>query len=337
MKGDDVMILADKIMELRKKNGWSQEELAEKIGVSRQSVSKWESAQAVPDLNKILVLSEVFGVTTDYLLKDEMVEEEYLEMQQDVSEEVRHITMEQANEFMGLKQMTAPRIATGVALCILSPIMLIVLTGAAEMGILPVTFTEDRASMIGLIVLILFVASAVFLFITSGAKTHDYEFLDTEIIETAYGVNGMVREKQKRYRNIYIRNCALGVCFCILSVVPLFMTIFVADNGFMVCIGVGLLLCMIAVGVYLLVKTGIIWESYEKLLQEGEYNKETKRNKKRNELISSVYWTVVIAVYLGYSFVTFSWNKSWIIWPVAAILYGALIAVMNFIRNKNEN
>ena len=336
MKGEDVMILADKIMELRKKNGWSQEELAEKVGVSRQSISKWESAQAVPDLNKILVLSEVFGVTTDYLLKDEMVEEEYLEMQQDVSEEVRHITMEQANEFMGIKQMTAPRIAIGVALCILSPIMLIVLAGAAETGILPVSFTEERASMIGLIILILFVASAVFLFITSGSKTHDYEFLDTEIIETAYGVNGIVREKQNRYRNIYIRNCALGVCFCILSVVPLFMTIFVADNDFMACIGVGLLLCMIAVGVYLLVKTGIIWESYEKLLQEGEYNKETKRNKKKNELISSVYWAVVIAVYLGYSFVTFSWDKSWIIWPVAAVLYGALIAILNLIRSKEE-
>ena len=330
------MILADKIMELRKKNGWSQEELAEKIGVSRQSVSKWESAQAVPDLNKILVLSEVFGVTTDYLLKDEMVEEEYLEMQQDISEEVRHITMEQANEFMGLKQMTAPRIATGVALCILSPIMLIVLTGAAEMGILPVTFTEDRASMIGLIVLILFVASAVFLFITSGAKTHDYEFLDTEIIETAYGVNGMVREKQKRYRNIYIRNCALGVCFCILSVVPLFMTIFVADNEFMACIGVGLLLCMIAVGVYLLVKMGIIWESYEKLLQEGEYNKIAKRNNKKNELIGEIYWMIVAAIYLAYSFITFDWHKTWIVWPIAGVLFAALIAILNIIHNKEE-
>lgn len=330
------MILADKIMELRKKNGWSQEELAEKVGVSRQSVSKWESAQAVPDLNKILVLSEVFGVTTDFLLKDEMVEEEYLEMQQDVSEEVRHITMEQANEFMGLKQMTAPRIAIGVALCILSPIMLIVLSGAVEMGMLSVAFTEERASMIGLIILILFVASAVFLFITSGSKTHDYEFLDTEIIETAYGVNGMVREKQNRYRNIYIRNCALGVCFCILSVVPLFMTIFVADNDFMACIGVGLLLCMIAFGVYLLVKTGIIWESYEKLLQEGEYNKETKRNKKRNELISSVYWAVVTAVYLGYSFITFDWARSWIVWPIAGVLFAALIAILNLIRNKEE-
>ena len=48
------MILADKITELRKKRGWSQEELAEKVDVTRQSVSKWESAQSTPDLDKIL-------------------------------------------------------------------------------------------------------------------------------------------------------------------------------------------------------------------------------------------------------------------------------------------
>ena len=59
------MILADKIIRLRKKNGWSQEELAEKMNVSRQAVSKWESAQTVPDLEKILQLSGLFGVTTD--------------------------------------------------------------------------------------------------------------------------------------------------------------------------------------------------------------------------------------------------------------------------------
>ena len=66
------MILADKIMKHRKQNGWSQEELAEKMNVSRQAVSKWESAQSVPDLDKILKLSRIFGVTTDYLLKDEI-------------------------------------------------------------------------------------------------------------------------------------------------------------------------------------------------------------------------------------------------------------------------
>lgn len=65
------MNLADKIMAERKKKGWSQEELANQLGVSRQAVSKWESAGSTPDLQRILQLSDVFGVSTDYLLKDE--------------------------------------------------------------------------------------------------------------------------------------------------------------------------------------------------------------------------------------------------------------------------
>lgn len=59
------MILADKIIEERKRIGLSQEELAEKLNVSRQSVSKWEGAQSIPDINRIIMLAEIFGVTTD--------------------------------------------------------------------------------------------------------------------------------------------------------------------------------------------------------------------------------------------------------------------------------
>ena len=70
------MILADKITALRKKAGWSQEELAEQLGVTRQSVSKWEGAQSVPDMDKVVQMSRLFDVTTDFLLKDELSEEE---------------------------------------------------------------------------------------------------------------------------------------------------------------------------------------------------------------------------------------------------------------------
>lgn len=70
------MILADKITALRKKAGWSQEELAEQLGITRQSVSKWEGAQSVPDMDKVVQMSRLFGVTTDFLLKDELSEEE---------------------------------------------------------------------------------------------------------------------------------------------------------------------------------------------------------------------------------------------------------------------
>ena len=64
------MILAEKIAQLRKQKGWSQEELANRLQVSRQAVSKWEGGASIPDLDKILKLSALFEVTTDYLLKD---------------------------------------------------------------------------------------------------------------------------------------------------------------------------------------------------------------------------------------------------------------------------
>ena len=63
------MNMADRIQYLRKSKGISQEELADKVGVSRQAVSKWESEQSTPDLEKIIILSEFFEVTTDYILK----------------------------------------------------------------------------------------------------------------------------------------------------------------------------------------------------------------------------------------------------------------------------
>ena len=63
------MNLSDRIQYLRKVRGISQEGLAEKLGVSRQAVSKWESEQSMPDLDKIISMSDYFEVTTDYLLK----------------------------------------------------------------------------------------------------------------------------------------------------------------------------------------------------------------------------------------------------------------------------
>ena len=88
------MILADKITEERKRNGWSQEELAEKLGISRQAVSKWESAGSIPDLQRIIQLSELFGVSTDYLLKDEMDSSSYISTEVTEAEPVYRVSIE---------------------------------------------------------------------------------------------------------------------------------------------------------------------------------------------------------------------------------------------------
>lgn len=82
------MKLNEKIYTCRKKSGLSQESLAEKVGVSRQAISKWEIGTAVPELEKLVILSDIFGVTTDWLLKETAEEEKSAEEEDGKSEEV---------------------------------------------------------------------------------------------------------------------------------------------------------------------------------------------------------------------------------------------------------
>lgn len=70
------MGFSEKLQILRKRHGMSQEKLAEKLSISRQAVSKWESGQSTPDLEKLIMLSTIFGVSTDSLIKA-LIQQEY--------------------------------------------------------------------------------------------------------------------------------------------------------------------------------------------------------------------------------------------------------------------
>ena len=317
------MILADKIIDLRKKAGWSQEELAEKLGVSRQSVSKWEGAQSIPDMNKILQLSELFGVSTDYLLKDSMEAAETVPSQDTDAEDATFVSMEEANAFLSYKAESAPRIALGVLLCILSPIALILLGGAQESGRLAIT--EMQAAMIGLIVLLLMVAGAVLLFVLTGMKGSKFEYLEKNALDTAYGVSGMVRERMQREESDHTRSIAVGVVLCVLAAIPLFvLLLWRGEDEFYGVLGVSAILTLAAVGVHRIVLTSIPWGGYQVLLEQGDYTRTAKRS---NRKYSGIYWGVVVAAYLAVSFVTMRWDRTWIVWPVAGVLYGVLMEI----------
>lgn len=329
------MILAEKIMQLRKKNGWSQEELAEQMNVSRQSVSKWESAQSIPDLNKILTMSRLFGVSTDYLLKDEMEEhteqEAQMETEQPLDQEVHFVSIEEANRFLEAKEITAPRVALGSALCILSPIPLFLLGALSEMtnenGVSR-WISENVAAGIGLLTLALIITAAVALFLSCRTYTADFDYLDKEPIETAYGVSGMVQELKLQYRDRYSLNNMIGVCLCILSTVPLFLALWFCNaypqEDLIMCIGLCLMLVVISVAVSRFILVGIIWESYQKLLQEGDYSRKQKSQSNFNQL----YWGLITAVYLLYSFYSGNWHTSWLIWIIASPLRKLLVIVL---------
>ena len=328
------MIFADKLILLRKKAGWSQEELADQMNVTRQSVSKWEGAQSVPDLEKMLRLSELFGVSTDYLLKDEIEEAEHIDSSDDTPT-LRRVSMEEANAFLSVKLRTAKTIAYAAFLCIVSPIALLILGAISEstVGVL----NENIAGGIGMIVLIILVAIAAVMFISSGSKTAPFAYLEKEKFETEYGVSGMVKERKAQYKDLHTKHNIAGACLCVTALIPLFVgAIIDADNDLFLTIMLSLSFLIAGVGVICFIKTGIIWASYEKLLQEGEYSKENKEKPSLSSAIYTAYWVIAAAVYLGYSLSSNNWGQSWIIWVVAGVIFPAVIAITNAFEKKSK-
>lgn len=97
------MNLSNKIIQLRKQKGWSQEELANQLQISRQAVSKWESGKSLPDTDKIIQLSQLFNVTTDYLLlgKENENQETNLKL----------LTLKQAKEYLAFRKKDSVKMA----------------------------------------------------------------------------------------------------------------------------------------------------------------------------------------------------------------------------------
>ncbi len=319
------MNFADKIIALRKQQCWSQEELSEQLDVSRQSVSKWESGASVPELDKILRLSRIFGVSTDYLLKDELEEAQPLPPSTEPEKTLPVIEAEEAERYMDLVKSLSGRFAWAVSACILSPVALILLGGAYEEFR---HLSENMAGGIGVSILLVLVAAAVAVFITSGMKLSPYEYLEKESFTLACGVQDIIEKKKADFAPVFRRSLVLGVCLCILAVVPLMLVIAFASGDFSASVGVGLLLVLVAAGVHLFVRFGLVQESFSKILQTGDYSPENKAIRRKTAWFPGAYWCTAVAIYLAISFLTDRWNITWVIWPVAGVLFAAANAIV---------
>ena len=345
---EDDMILADKIITLRKKAGWSQEELASQLGVTRQSVSKWEGAQSVPDLDKVVQMSRLFGVSTDYLLKDELEEEEFVESEADEAP-LRRVTMEQAARYLALRKACAPKIALAVAMCIVSPVVIIFLSAMADAGLGGIS--EDLAAGLGVSVILVLVAIAVGMFLSCGAKTKEFDFLEKEPFETEYGVSGMVRERRKAYEPTASRCTILGVVLCILAVVPLMLGVGLASSDVAALLvrvapadvyaaaAVDALLLLVACGVGVLVWSGTYTGAMDQLLEEGDYTRKKKARSGVMSTVSLIYWLSVTAIFLFYTFGPRGNGQpqySWFIWAVGGVLYAAVMGIVSLVLHHKD-
>lgn len=332
------MILADKIVALRKKAGWSQEELANQLGVTRQSVSKWEGAQSIPDLDRVIQLSRIFEVSTDYLLKEEIEEREYTEeaYSADNMTPIRRISMEEASEYLRLCRESAPKIAAGTFLCIISPICLLLLGMFSEYSILRIS--ENVAGGMGICILLALVTAGIVLFLSCDAKVKEFEYLNKEVFETEYGVTGMVQDRKKHFQSTYSSLNIKGTVLCILSVIPLFAAA-CTDNDVLGVIALCLLLLIVGIGCIAFVYGGVIWGAMDKLLQEGDYTQAKKKKKHVLGPVSAVYWLMITAVFFWYTYGPDGNGhpgSSKFIWMISGVLYGAVVVIVRLIEKNTE-
>ena len=323
------MILADKIVSLRKKAGWSQEELAEQLGVTRQSVSKWEGAQSVPDMDKVVQMSRLFGVTTDYLLKDEIEEQAAALVEESP---LRRVTMGQAADYLARRRAAAPKVAFAVLLCIVSPVTLLLLAAMSEVQRFPIS--GNAAAGIGLCVMLVLLAVAVSIFLRADADVRDYRF------ETEYGVTGMVRQRQREYADTRTRYTTIGAVLYVLAAAPLFAAVCVDGSDLLYVGAVGVLLVLVGIGCLFLVSAGVYSSAMERLLEEGDYARGQKKHRRVLGTVSTIYWLAATAVFLIYTYGPSGNGQpqySWIIWAVAGVLYAAVMGVVRLLLRGRKD
>ena len=326
------MLLSEKIMSLRKRTGWSQEELAQQLGVSRQSVSKWESMASMPDIQKIMAMSELFGVSTDYLLKDELEElpataavavadstgtsasggiagadpsavlggssTDNASTSKTAAPKLS-VSLDTATEYLDAIARTSRPTAGAITLFILGPALLVSLATYSEDALYfdPMRISPDAMGIAGVCLMMLFIAAGVGLLILQDMKLAKFKQLKEASLELQYGVEAAVRRRAESTESLRYMQQAAGVCLTILSAIP-FLIASYYGTGLTFALGFFVAAILVSLGVYLLVYSGILRDGYRVLLQEGDFSHDEKSNK-RDSKSAALKYRPIAKAYFG--------------------------------------
>ncbi|WP_206482889.1 helix-turn-helix transcriptional regulator [Thalassotalea sp. G2M2-11] len=326
------MILAEKIVKLRKQLGWSQEDLAEKMNVSRQSVSKWESTNSIPDLNRIIMLADIFEVSTDFLLKDE--NETFAHESKSESADTVQITLEQAMEYFDSKMNISALITKGVILCICSVVPLFFLLAMAESSRL--NLTNNVAVALGVLSLLIMIGIGISFFIKIDQYKNDTAAIDNNKFELAYGVHSVFTDKLKKYQTSYYRQLSMGIFIFIFSSVPLIFAAMFSASAEIIFMMLIALMLLIAIGIYLVAPASAKYEAYQNILNDSTTENEKSKRTKRAEKLAAFYWPLLTTIFLGWSLWTMQWGVTWIIWPIGAVLFVALVGLLELLNKEDD-
>lgn len=275
-------------------------------------------------------MSQIFNVSTDYLLKDETDQKLNISPSASVG---LCITEEEANAFMDIKASLAGFLSIAVSLFVLSPVCLIQFGAFSEIG----KMSEASAGGFGTSILLIMIAIGVGMCIHYGLKVKQFEYLENENFTLLNGVYDLVIQRKEEFAPIFKRGMIIATVICIVGIVPLLLASAFTENELILISCVNVLLLAIAVAVNIFVRVGTVQESYTKLLQIDDYTPENKTVSKKIAFFPPAYWLIVTAIYLALSLSSNYWDKTWIIWPIAGILFVAFYLILKAIVERKEH
>lgn len=245
------------------------------------------------------------------------------------------ISIETAKDFMDTAKKNGKLVAIGVFLCILSPVLLILLSKEQIANYLNL----ESGTLFGFIYLFISVAIAVGLFIYAGMNFSKYEYLKKET-NIPVSVKQMVKIEKEKFDPKFTLRLVISVMLFILS--PLLIIMFGVINDslefekYNTIFGVVFLLVLVAIGCLIIIQAGLIKDSHNVLLQIGEYSKKQVQENRVVGAIGAIFWPLITIAYLFWSFVYDAWHISWIIWVISGIIFGGISAAIQILDNNNK-
>lgn len=242
-------------------------------------------------------------------------------------------SLEDVNKYVDDKIKAAKLISKGVMLCIFSPIPLFLMLGLTEGQL--IGLGSDTAVLIGLTMLLVIVAAGVAVLFHSNQYKFEIDELEGEF-ELSYGVEGVIKDKLSKYMPEFNKYASIAVGMFILSVVPLLYSALISKSDALPLFMLGVLLVLVGMGVSLLTRVSARKNAYEAILRQGEYAPDKIKENKNTEKLAVIYWPLVVAVYLGWSLWTHNWGITWIVWPVAGLLFVALAGLAQILFPQSK-
>lgn len=293
------MSFGEKLQQLRKEKGLSQEDLAHQLNISRQAVSKWESQNGYPEIEKMILISDLFQVSLDCLMK-----EDYEEHENETISSFRLMTQQNIKDYLHFKKSFALGISCSVLLMII--------------GLFIAVLCADTSyQSIGVFGFLIMVGIGVFFIIMTTLLKESKFKIEREEIKVAFNDLQNLQEQYQHFHKYFTLAIAGGVLLIIVSLACIAL-LHETYSQYENILGAQFLLC-IGIAVFLFIYFGILKDAYQFLI----HNKAYIKAKKKEQQIENIYaFTMPLAavLYMIMGFTQNWWHPGWVIFPLAVFV-----------------